>query len=119
MPGNIFRTAQGAGLIDWQVLQRGGWAVDVAYHFCAVLPVELAEREERRLLGEYLGWMRGAGFVMPDEEEAWLQYREAVVYGYFMWGITRRVDPPIIVQFTDRLGRAVMRHDSFALLGVA
>jgi hypothetical protein len=116
--GNIFRTEKGSGLIDWQVLQRGGWSVDVAYHLCAVLPVELAATEERRLLGEYLARMRGFGFDMPSEEEAWLQYREAVVYGYYMWGITRRVDPPIIVQFTDRLGRAVMRHDSFALLGV-
>ena len=55
---------------------------------------------------------------MPDDEEAWLQYREAVMYGFYMWGITRRVAPDITVLFTDRLGRAVMRHDSFALLGV-
>jgi len=116
--GNIFRTDRGAGLIDWQVLQRGGWAVDVAYHLCAVLPVELAETEERRLLGHYLGLARGHGLAMPDDEEAWLQYREAVMYGFYMWGITRRVAPDITVLFTDRLGRAVMRHDSFALLGV-
>jgi hypothetical protein len=116
--GNIFRTSRGAGLIDWQVLQRGAWSVDVAYHLCAILPVELAEAEERRLMGDYLGRMRGFGFEMPAEEEAWRQYREAVVYGYYMWGITRRVDPQITIQFTDRLGRAVMRHDSFALVGV-
>ena len=62
---------------------------------------------------------RDHGLTLPDNELAWLQYREAVMYGYYMWGITRRVDPPIRVQFTDRLGRAVMRHDSFGLLGVA
>jgi hypothetical protein len=106
-------------LIDWQVLQRGGWAIDVAYHLCAVLPVELAEQEERRLLNHYLEMARGFGLTLPDDEAAWLQYRESVMYGYYMWGITRRVDPPIIVQFTDRLGRAVMRHESHALLGVA
>jgi len=117
--GNIFRTAEGSGLIDWQVLQRGGWAVDVAYHLCAVLPWELAEREERNLLNHYLDMGRGLGITLPDAEEAWLQYREAVMYGFYMWGITRRVDPPIIVQFTDRLGRAVMRHDSHRLLGVS
>jgi len=116
--GNIFRTAKGSGLIDWQVLQRGTWAIDVAYHLCAVLPVELAETEERRLLDHYLDLARGLGLTLPDREEAWLQYREAVMYGYYMWGITRRVDPPIIRQFTDRLGRAVMRHDSFGLLGI-
>jgi hypothetical protein len=117
--GNIFRTPEGPGLIDWQVLQRGGWAIDVAYHLCAVLPVELAEQEERRLLNHYLGLARGLGLTLPDEDEAWRQYRESVMYGFYMWGITRRVAPDITRQFADRLGRAVMRHESHALLGVA
>ena len=117
--GNIFRTGDGPGLIDWQLLQRGGWALDVAYHLCAVLPVDVAEREERRLLGEYLAQMRGFGFAMPGEEEAWAQYRESVLYGYYLWAITRRVDPPIINQFFNRLGNGVARHGSHALLGVA
>ncbi len=116
--GNIFRTASGPGLIDWQLLQSGGWALDVAYHLCAVLPLELAEAEERRLLGHYLDHARGLGLTMPDAETAWAQYREAVVYGFYLWGITRRVDPPIIREFTKRLGLAVARHDSFGMLGV-
>jgi hypothetical protein len=118
--GNIFRDAEGhTGLIDWQLLQRGGWALDVAYHICAVLPVELAEREERGLLDHYLGVMRGLGCDMPDREEAWRQYREAAIYGFYLWSITRRVEPPIIELFVNRLGMAVTRHDSHALLGVA
>jgi len=116
--GNNFRDAEGSGLIDWQLLQRGGWALDVAYHLCAVLPVDVAAREERRLMGEYLAMMRGHGFVMPGEEEAWAQYREAVLYGYYLWAITRRVDPPIINLFFNRLGMGCDRHGSFALLGV-
>lgn len=116
--GNIFRTADGPGLIDWQLLQSGGWALDLAYHLCAVLPVELAEAEERRLLGHYLDHARGLGLSLPDGEAAWMQYREAVVYGFYLWGITRRVDPPIIREFTKRLGLAVARHGSFELLGV-
>lgn len=115
--GNVFRTSEGLGVIDWQLLQRGGWALDVAYHLNAVLPTSVAEAEERRLLGEYLAMMRGHGMAMPGEEDAWAQYREGVTYGYYLWSITRRVDPPIIVQFVDRLGKAVMRHDSFGLLG--
>ncbi|WP_159978667.1 MULTISPECIES: aminoglycoside phosphotransferase family protein [unclassified Novosphingobium] len=115
--GNVFRKAGGTGVIDWQLLQRGGWALDVAYHLNAVLPTEVAEAEERRLLVEYLGMMRSHGMAMPGVEDAWVQYREGVTYGYYLWSITRRVDPPIIVQFVDRLGKAVMRHDSFGLLG--
>ncbi|HEX7858250.1 MAG TPA: phosphotransferase [Sphingobium sp.] len=116
--GNIFRTADGAGLIDWQLLQRGGWALDVAYHVAAVLPVEVAEASERDLLDHYLDRMKGLGATMPDREAAWAEYRAAPAYGYFLWGITRRVDPAIINVFTARLGASVTRHDSFALLGV-
>jgi len=116
--GNIFRTAEGLGVIDWQLLQRGGWALDVAYHLNAVLPTEIAEVEERRLVMEYLERIRAAGMDMPGDEAAWDQYREAAMYGYYLWAITRRVDPPIIVQFTDRLGKAVTRLESHALLGL-
>lgn len=118
--GNIFRDADGrTGLIDWQLLQRGGWALDVAYHICAVLPVEVAEREERKLLDHYLAVMRGHGADMPEGEDAWRQYREAVIYGYYLHAITRRVEPAITVQFVQRLGRAAERHESHALLGVS
>ena len=116
--GNLFVTPDGPGLIDWQLLQSGGWALDLAYHIAAVLPAEVAEREERALLAHYLETMRGHGCAMPDAEPAWAEYREAAVYGFYLWGITRRVDPPIIYTFTARLGAAVARHGSFALLGV-
>lgn len=116
--GNIFRTAEGPGLIDWQLLQRGGWALDVAYHIAAVLPVEVAEREERALLGHYLETYQSLGGEVPDGETAWAQYRAAAVYGFYLWGITRRVDPAIINVFVGRLGASVTRHDSYRLLGL-
>ena len=116
--GNLFRSAEGTGLIDWQLLQCGGWALDIAYHINAALPVALAEAEERRLLDHYCATMAAAGHAMPDRDTAWREYREATVYGYYLWAITRRVDPPIIHAFTARLGAAVTRHDSFGLLGL-
>jgi hypothetical protein len=116
--GNIFLTADGPGLIDWQVLQRGRWALDVGYHICAVLSVEAAEAEEWALLRHYLATAKGLGLAVPEFEAAREHYRAAVVYGYYMWAITRRVDPPIINTFVDRLGRATERHDSYRLLGL-
>lgn len=116
--GNIFRTADGPGLIDWQLLQSGGWALDAAYHIAAVLPVEVAEREERALLGHYLDAMRRLGVEMPGPEDAWRQYRLAAVYGFYLWSITRRVDPAITNVFVGRLGASVTRHESYSLLGV-
>lgn len=116
--GNIFETAEGLGLIDWQLLQCGGWALDLAYHINAVLPVAVAEANERALLAHYLGLMRGAGVEMPGEEVAFRLYREAATYGYFLWAITRSVDPEITNIFNGRLGAAVTRHGSFGLLGI-
>lgn len=117
--GNIFQTSDGFGLIDWQLLQSGGWALDVAYHVAAILPVELAEREELALLRHYLECVRRLGGDAPDFDTARTHYRAAVVYGFYLWSITRRVEPQITNVFVDRLGKAVMRHDSYDLLGVA
>jgi hypothetical protein len=116
--GNIYETAEGPGLIDWQLLQRGGWSLDVAYHIAATLPVDVAEREERNLIAHYLDTVRRLGGTAPDAEEAWAQYRKSAVYGYYLWAITRRVDRPIINVFNNRLGSAVTRHESYKLLGL-
>lgn len=99
--GNIFRTAEGPGLIDWQLLQRGGWALDVAYHICAVLPVETAAMHEWSLLEHYLEEARQYGVDVPGREAARTQYRVAVVYGYYLWAITQRVEPAITEVFVD------------------
>jgi hypothetical protein len=116
--GNLYQTSQGPGLIDWQLLQRGSWALDVAYHISAVLAVDVAEQEERALLHHYLDAVSSLGGEVPTREAAWEQYRMSVVYGYYLWSITRRVDPAIINVFVRRLGSAVTRHDSYRLLGV-
>ena len=116
--GNIFRTMNGPGLIDWQLLQRGGWALDVSYHVAAVLSVEVAEKAERALLAHYLDAVRRLGGEAPAPEEAWAQYRAAAVYGYYLWSITQRVEPAIINVFVGRLGASVTRHDSYRLLGL-
>jgi thiamine kinase-like enzyme len=116
--GNIFETRDGMGLIDFELVQQGGWSLDVAYHIAAVLPVEVAEREERGLLRGYLETVRSLGGETPDDEEAWLQYRMSAVYGFFLWAITRTVKREIIDVFTQRLGSAVHRHESYRLLGL-
>lgn len=116
--GNVFETKEGAGLIDFQMLQQGGWALDVAYHICATLPIDAAERDERALLRHYLEFVKGMGGHVPDDEAAWDQYRASVVYGYFMWAITRTVRQDIIEVFCHRLSHAVQRLESYELLGV-
>ena len=116
--GNIFQTAEGPGIIDWQTYQTANWAFDVAYHINALLDVETAAQNERALLTHYLDLLSGHGVAVPSFDQALDQYRIALIYGYFLWAITRRVDPPIINAFVRRLGSAVERHQSFNLAGV-
>ena len=61
----------------------------------------------------YLDELRGHGVEPPSWEEAWHAYRIGTVYGFFMWGITMIVKPPIIRVLLQRLSAAVAAHDSF------
>ncbi len=116
--GNVFLTDQGPGFLDWQIIQRGGWSLYVAYHINALLPVDVAEKEEIRLLRHYLDVARGLGANVPEFETALSQYHESAVYGLFLWAVTRRVAPEITNMSNNRLGMAVTRHESYRRPGV-
>lgn len=116
--GNLYATPDGGiGIIDWQLVQSSWWALDVAYHIVAALTTDDREQAERDLVAHYVDSLRRHGVDdAPDAETAWRGYRLGLAYGYFLWSITRRVDPPIIVEYTQRLGRAVVDHGSLDLL---
>ncbi len=116
--GNLFDSPQGIGILDWQVLQLGNWSIDVAYHISSVLEVEDRRTHEQEFLRYYLTRLAEHGGTVPDWDQAWLLYRQSVIYGYFMWGVTRRVTPAIVDQFVTRLGTALADHNSYGLLGV-
>jgi len=115
--GNVFESADGTGFVDWQLLQRGHWSLDVAYHIAAVLTVEERRACEQDLLRYYLDRLTSLGVSAPGWDEAWDRYRESLAYGMFLWAITLRVDPPVIHEFNRRLGTAVADHDSLERLG--
>ena len=117
--GNLYLTPAGdPGLVDWQVIQLGPWALDVAYHVGAVLDPADRERHEEDLVRHYLDVRRSLGDDVPEFAAAWDDYRESLVYGFYMWAITQRVVRPVLEAHVERLGRAVEFHDSFARLGV-
>ncbi len=116
--GNVYRQADGAlGLVDWQILQKGSWAMDVAYHLAAVLEPEVRRANERALLSDYCDHLKALGGPVIAADDAWRSYRVALIYGYYLWAITRKVTPEIINAFVYRLGIAAQDVDSFALLG--
>ena len=117
--GNVYRDVDGGlGLVDWQVLQKGEWAQDVAYHIAAVLTPEARRTHERALLDHYRARLKALGGPDLDADKAWARYRVGMCWGYYMWAITRKVEPNVIHEFVRRLGFAVADHESYAALGV-
>ena len=116
--GNLYELNGSVSLIDWQLVQRSHWSIDVAYHVAAALSVDDRRASERDLIAHYLERLAAYGVEAPTFEEAFSDYRAAMVYGFYMWAITRRVDRPITVELNQRLGAAVADLGTFGVLGV-
>lgn len=110
--GNLYRHEGGAGIIDWQLLQHGHWALDVAYHIGAALTVEDRRTHERELLAHYIDQRAALGAPVARPDQAFADYGAAMAYGFYLWAITRRVQQDIILEFVKRLGLAVDDHAS-------
>ncbi|MFV8817937.1 phosphotransferase [Haliea sp. E17] len=115
---NVYRTADGPGFADWQLIKSANWAIDVAYHINCVLPVALAEQYERELVDYYRDALDRHGGQSVDRETAWDEYCRATPYGLYLWAITTRVDPAKTKENFQRLGAAVTRSDAYRRLGV-
>lgn len=111
--GNVFLDARGAGcLVDWQLVQRGGWNLDVGYHIASTLAVDDRRRAERDLLRHYLDALASHGVTPPPWDEAWRAIGFGMVHGFYLWSITTKVQPAIIATLLHRLGTAVADHDA-------
>jgi aminoglycoside phosphotransferase (APT) family kinase protein len=87
--GNVYYVDGGAGgLLDWQLMLQGSWALDVCYLVITALEPADRARAERELLDHYLGELARAGVNPPPWDDAWERYRQNVVWGVMMWLIT-------------------------------
>ena len=96
-----------ASLVDWQLVQRGRWYFDVGYHIASTLTVEERRRSERDLLRHYLDALASYGVTPPSWDDAWRAIAGGMLHGFFLWGITTKVEPAIIATLLTRLGTAV------------
>jgi hypothetical protein len=111
--GNLFLDALGAAsLVDWQLVQRGGWYLDVGYHIASTLTVQERRGAERDLLRHYLDALASHGVTPPPLDEAWHCIAYGMLHGFFLWGITTKVEPTVIATLLHRLGTAVADHDA-------
>ncbi len=112
--GNLYLDPLGRPcLVDWQLVQRGPWYLDVGYHIGCAVAVEDRRRTERDLLSHYLERLVAEGGEAPPSEEAWRSLGVGIVYGFFLWAITLKVAPPVTTAMLERLGSAVADHDAY------
>jgi hypothetical protein len=117
--GNVYLDPEGRGsFFDWEVVQTGHWAQDVAYHLGTVLTVEDRRTYEAELLGHYLSELEANGAPAPSFDEGWDLYRRSFSYGYLLWAITMVRGRDEVLQHMPRLGAALTDHQTYHLLGV-
>ncbi|WP_029429832.1 phosphotransferase [Blastococcus sp. URHD0036] len=110
--GNLFLDGEGRPcLVDWQLVQRGPWYIDVGYHIASTMPADVRRGVERDLLRHYLDRLAAGGVDRPDEDEARRLITRGIVHGFYLWAITLRVAPPITTELLTRLGTAAEDHE--------
>jgi len=120
--GNTYLLPDGrAGLVDWQLMNRGRWAQDVTYLLVTGLATEVRRRDERDLLTHYVERLRAHGVAdAPGAEEAWWLYRQAAVWGFLLgWLICplENYGEEILRANLERLTAALEDLETFDALG--
>jgi aminoglycoside phosphotransferase (APT) family kinase protein len=117
--GNSYLDAEGrACWLDWQIVQRGNWATDIAYHLATVLAIDDRRAHEAELLRHYLAELDVLGAPAPTWDDAWDLYTRSFSYGYFLWVITRISSREVVLIHIPRIAAALEDHDTFRRLGV-
>ena len=76
------------GFLDWQMVRRGNWSLDLGYFLQGALTIEDRRRSERELLDEYRGALSLPAAEIPSADEVLLRYRASVAHGLAIWMAT-------------------------------
>ena len=99
-------------LLDWQLVQRGMWYIDVGYHIASTLTVEDRRESERELLQQYLACLAELGVEPPPWDEAWRYISRGIVHGLYLWSITTQVEAGLIEILLGRMAAAAADHNA-------
>jgi hypothetical protein len=118
--GNVYIDPEGRGcFFDFEVVQTGHWAQDVAYHLGTALSIEDRRAHEEELVRFYLAELASHGAPAPTFDAGWDMYRRSFGYGYLLWVITMIRGRDEVLQHMPRLGAALTDHQTYRLLGIA
>ncbi len=84
--GNTYLLPGGeVGFLDWQVLRRGNWSLDLGYFLQGALTTEDRRAHEDALLEEYRDALGLPAAELPEPDEIRLRYRASVAHGLCTW----------------------------------
>ncbi len=109
------------GFLDWQMVRRGNWSLDLGYFLQGALTIEDRRRSERELLDEYRGALTLPADEMPTPNEVFLRYRASVAHGLAIWIATLSGGdawqrPDICLAFAQRYSAAFIDLDTRAAI---
>jgi aminoglycoside phosphotransferase (APT) family kinase protein len=109
------------GFLDWQMVRRGNFSLDLGYFLQGALSIEDRRRHERDLLGEYRSALGLSNDEIPTADEIWLRYRASVAHGLAIWIATLSGGdawqrPEICLAFAQRYAAAFVDLDTRAAL---
>ena len=118
--GNMYTDPDGKpGLLDWQVVRKGPWAHDVTYFMVSALDLVDRRKWERPLLAYYLSRLEMHGVRPPSFDEAWLAYRQQIIYGLFFWVVNPLSFQPEVVDtvYSARFAMAAIDVGTHEVMG--
>lgn len=109
------------GFLDWQMVRRGNFSLDLGYFLQGALTTPDRRRSERELLAEYRSALSLPDDEMPTTEEVWLRYRASVAHGLAIWIATLSGGdawqrPDICLAFAQRYAAAFIDLETRAAL---
>ncbi|OCB30183.1 hypothetical protein A5674_13825 [Mycobacterium malmoense] len=119
--GNWYQDDAGnMGLLDWQCLGIGGWALDLSYALGSALTIDDRRAWEDDLLALYLAELAKRNGEPPPFERARSEYRNQTLHGLVFWLYTIAGGPlqppmqlkPVSRANVERLAQAVVDHGS-------
>jgi len=109
------------GFLDWQVVRRSNWSIDVGYFLQGAIARRDRRSNERDLLEEYRSHLDLPSDERPDAGEAWLRYRASAAHGLATWLATAADDgawqrPDISMKLAQRYAAAFVELDTASAL---
>jgi len=105
------------GFLDWQVVRRSNWSIDVGYFLQGAIVHTDRRVNERDLVETYRSSLDLPPDERPSAEEAWLRYRASAAHGLATWLATAAddgawQDPDISMTLAQRYGAAFVELDT-------